>query len=93
MRGVLRIERDRGRRAELIQQRPPVLRVDRGRCFVFEDIPEGTIYTTARPAQNSKTWLFSFLSRVMVRLRAVCNRCTVRTLLFVLSGVFLYRRT
>ena len=24
----------------------------------------------------------------MVRLRARCNRCTVRTLLFVLSGVF-----
>ena len=43
MRGVLRIERDRGRRAELFQQGRLVLRIDRGRCFVFEDIPEGTI--------------------------------------------------
>ena len=43
MRGVLRIERDRGRRAELFQQQPLVLCVDRGRCFVFEDIPEGAV--------------------------------------------------
>ena len=39
MRIVLQIERDRGRLAELIQQRPLVPRVDRGRCFVFEGIP------------------------------------------------------
>ena len=43
MRGVFWIERDRGRRAELIQQGPLVLRVDRGRCFGLEDFPEGTI--------------------------------------------------
>ena len=40
---------------------------------------------------NSKTWLFSFLSQLLVHLRSGCNLYTVRTFLLVLSGVFLGR--
>ena len=54
MRGILRRERHRGGREELIQQWPLILRVDPGGCFVFGNIPGGTIQITACSALN---WL------------------------------------
>ena len=92
MRGVLRTVRGRDERAELTQSGFLGLPTDREMYFFVEGAPEGTIQTTARPVLNSKTWLFSFRSRVLVRLRVGCGQrkevcyCLCRAEFFVIDG-------
>ena len=93
MRGVLRTKRGRGNHAELNPQGFLVLPADREMYSLFEDVPEDTIYVTARPVLNSKIWLFLFLCQVMVPVLSGSNLCSVHTLLLVLTGVFLGRLT
>ena len=61
MRGVLRTKHGRGKRAVLTQPGFLGLKGNREMCFLFQVVPEGALYTAARPVLNSNTWLFSFL--------------------------------
>ena len=94
MRDVLLIVRGRGRHAKSTQRELSALPFDHEMYLFFGGVPGGTIYITVRLVQNSKTWWFSFPSRVIVRLGSDYSLRTAHTPLLVLgSGVFLDRRT